>query len=407
MLFVIVHGSYGSNEGNWFPELKERLEDLGQSVLLPQFPIEDLDEVVKTGPGFVPKKQTLDNWLAFFERLKRKFGNEPLCFVGHSLGPLFILHAVQKFDLQFDSAIFVSPFLDLKTGRFEFDEINKSFYKTDKFDWETLRRLIPTSYVLYSDNDPYVPTDKPLEFAKRLDSSVIAVKRAAHMNSEVNMNEFPLVYELCKTRIPLSLYQKYIEHRKSLFAVPYTKGRTEEVIYLKNWDEAMDEGVFHFRNLQKEGFGTFYTSLGVWSDPKSTYMTECRKAARRMKNFTRVIVADTPKDLTSSRIRKQIELDLEAGIRMHVCLWTDIKKSVPYADFGIWDNEYVNTVTERRGKTEVRMSSRKKDLMAAQKWKQETLKRAFPIVRIEDLKAFVERQKTRLPELHHAKGELE
>ena len=100
-----------------------------------------------------------------------------------------------------------------------------------------------------------------LEFAEKMHSSKIKVKHAGHLNSEVNLNEFPLVYELCKSRLDLNLYQKYLAHRRELYGIDYVKP-TEEVIYL-NDSSFTDEGIFKFRNLRKGGFCTLLTSLKV------------------------------------------------------------------------------------------------------------------------------------------------
>ncbi|MBI2074793.1 MAG: alpha/beta hydrolase [Candidatus Levybacteria bacterium] len=195
MKFVIFHGAYGNPEGNWFPELKEKLEALGQQVIVPSFP--------------TPYNQNLNFWLSAFEKVKKEFKRgEKLCFIGHSLGPLFILHLIQKYNLKLDSAIFVSPFLE-KLGKPLFDKVNKTFYKND-FDFRKLKKLIPVSYTLYSNNDPYVLSKNSIDFAKKIDSSPIIVKGAGHMNSEFGFNKFPLIVELCKTRIELNSLQSKI-----------------------------------------------------------------------------------------------------------------------------------------------------------------------------------------------------
>ena len=156
MKFVLFHGAFGSSEDNWFPELKEKLGALGQEVVVPQFPVENWDETTKLGIKSLHNNQTLENWLKTFAGVYKTFiKGEKLCFVGHSLGPLFILHVVDKYNLKLDSAIFVSPFLSKLGKSWQIDLVNQSFYKTD-YDFAKLKKLIPVSYVLYSDNDPYV-----------------------------------------------------------------------------------------------------------------------------------------------------------------------------------------------------------------------------------------------------------
>ncbi len=384
MKFVIFHGSFGSPEGNWFPELKEKLEHFGQVVLIPKFPVDSWNELTNN-----PKKQlnqSLESWLKEFERIQKTFKkDEKLCLVGHSLGCLFILHVVSKYNISLDSAIFVSPFLEKLNKQWQIDLVNKTFYKTD-FDFKKLKASIPVSYVLYSDNDPYVDKKYALDFAEKTGSSVIFVKSAGHMNAEVNLNEFPLVYELCKTRLDLSLYQSYLAHRRELFSVDYTKGKTEEIVFIDP-KEIIDEGVFHFRNLKKSGFCTFYTALD-FSDPESIYMKEARKAAKRIKDLTRVFIVNDLADLEKENIRKQIKLDIESGIRVYFCMFGSVK-DLSEPDFGIWDEDYLCIVNFDKNKvTGVKLTSREKDISEALKWKEKILSKATKINSEKDIEDF-------------------
>lgn len=207
--YVIFHGSYGDAKGNWFPNLKQKLEELGQEVLIKQYPVEDWDEVKKVGKQFIPKKQTLQNWFAIFEKkILPRIKNKRLCFVGHSLGPIFILHLTEKYNIKIECGIFVMPFLQaLNTEQaWQFDVVNASFYKQD-FDFKKLKNNIPLSYVLYSDNDPYVNAKLALEFGKNLDSHSILIKNAFHINAPL-FQKNPLVLELCKTLLDPKDYLK-------------------------------------------------------------------------------------------------------------------------------------------------------------------------------------------------------
>lgn len=195
---MIFHGAFGTPEAHWFPELKQRLELLGQEVIVPQFPVDDWEEVTQAGLEEVPLNQNLKNWLEVFTGVQKELKKgEKLCFVGHSLGPLFVLHAVNKYVLKLEGAIFVAPFLEKLGKSWQIDLVNKTFYKTD-FDFAKLRKLIPVSYVLYSDNDPYVENKFSFEFAQKMGSSLILVKGAGHMNSEAGYTSFSQVFELCK-----------------------------------------------------------------------------------------------------------------------------------------------------------------------------------------------------------------
>lgn len=393
MKFVLFHGAFGSSEGNWFPELKEKLEFLGQKVIVPQFPVDSWDEITKAGSSTPPKKQSLENWLKTFEKevLTQIKKGEKLCFIGHSLGSVFILHVVDRFDLKLDSAIFVSPFMETLHLKdlWQFDHVNNTFYKTD-FDFEKLKKFIPVSYVLYSDSDPYVNKNQPLFFAKVLESSIILVKKAGHLNSEVNLNEFPLVFELCKTRLDLSLYQRYLAHRRELYTMEYVEEKPEATVKLKP-HEIMDEGVFHFHHLEREGFCTFLSWLPKW-DPEDRYYSDARKAAKRMKNFTRVLLVQELKDLQKPLLLKQLKLDINDGVKVYLCMLNDVKNKISELDFGIWDDDYLCFI--RYDKTwrmkEIVLDSRKFNLEKAAEWKKIVLSKSTRIYNIDkDLKQFI------------------
>lgn len=386
MKFIIFHGAFSNPESNWFPELKEKLEALGQQVLVPTFPVDSWGNVTKQGKNYKSKIQTLDNWLKVFDQFFKTFKKgEKICFIGHSLGPLFILHIVEKYKIKLDSAIFVSPFTK-RLDMWQFNAVNNTFYKTD-FNFKKLKKLIPISYVLFSENDPYVKTKQPQDFAQKMGSSAIQIRRAGHLNSEVNLNEFPLILEICKTRLDLSLYQKYLAHRKELYAIDYIKDKSEEVIYLPP-EEIFNEGVFKFRNLRSRGFCTLYTALDFW-DVRSKYFEEARKAANRIKNFTRVFLIEKLEDLKKPSLVEQIKLDLEAGIKVYICKIEDIKNVLSsQPDFGIWDDEYLCVVEsdEKNKVSRIRMSSVKEDIKQAKIREEEILKKATRLYSTEDFR---------------------
>lgn len=102
MQCVIIHGAFGSKDGNWFPWLKNELETLGHEVFLEQYPVDDWDDIEKKGRNNAQTKQNLTSWLQFFEtntlpHLDRK---KDIVFFGHSLSPVFIVHLVERFNLK-------------------------------------------------------------------------------------------------------------------------------------------------------------------------------------------------------------------------------------------------------------------------------------------------------------------
>lgn len=205
MQFVIIHGTFGSRDGNWFPWLDHELTKLNQRVIRPQMPVDVFENVERsmTNTGsYLHPKQNLSSWLNTFQQdILPQLQTNEVVFIGHSLAPAFLLNAIENFDLSVDCAIFVAPFIQNLDNPI-FDTINSDFY-SKPFDFEKITKKISYSYSLYSTTDPYVPTDAAHFFAEKTHSSLIEVKNAGHMGSM--LKEFPLVLELCKTRIGFNL----------------------------------------------------------------------------------------------------------------------------------------------------------------------------------------------------------
>lgn len=181
--FFIIHGTEGSPEGNWFPWLKQELEELGHTVFVPKFP--------------TPEGQNLNNWLKEFEYYMHLI-DEDTVFIGHSLGPAFILNVLEKLTLPkpIKACFLVAGFVGL-LGNKHFDNLIKTF--TDrKFDWNKIRNNCKQFYVLSSDNDPYVPPENGQELAKNLKTEITIIPNGGHLNAEFGYTKFDLLLEKIK-----------------------------------------------------------------------------------------------------------------------------------------------------------------------------------------------------------------
>lgn len=206
MKFVFFHGSFVGPEYIWWPYLKQELKKLNQEIIAPQYPVDFWKEVQLVSNFNCLKNQTLENWTNKYIQVKKDFkSSDKLCFVCHSLGPLFSLHMLDKFPLKIDCAIFIAPFFSRLNKSKLIDHVNTSFYRTE-FKFKKLQELIPESYVLYSNDDPYVDNNLSIEFAQKLHSRIVPIQNLSHMDSTIQLKKFPLLLELCKTRIPGSTY---------------------------------------------------------------------------------------------------------------------------------------------------------------------------------------------------------
>lgn len=194
MKYLIMHGSFGSPDENWFRWLEKELKKRKYQVILEQFPVDNWNKLTSLGIDNRDKYkiiQTVASWEKFFlDNIYPKLKNQEFVFIGHSLAPLFFLHLLEKYDLKVNKAIFVSPFFELedKLDIWQFYPVNKDFYKTN-FDFQLIKNKIKQSFVVYGDNDPYVPSSQPKEFAKKLKAKELVIINGGHCGSV--FTEFP------------------------------------------------------------------------------------------------------------------------------------------------------------------------------------------------------------------------
>lgn len=172
MNFLIIHGSYGNKDGNWFPWLKGELERLNHKVFLPQFPIG-------------ANKQNLENWTKKIDELNIDF-DENLIIIAHSIGPAFVLSLLEKRKCR--TCFFVSGFLTFLENK-EYDKVNKTFVNKN-FNWEKIKQNCSKFILYHGDNDPYVPLNKAKDFSKLIGVDLIVIPNGGHLNEESGYNEF-------------------------------------------------------------------------------------------------------------------------------------------------------------------------------------------------------------------------
>lgn len=201
MKYLIMHGSYGSPDENWFHWLEKELKALGHEVILEQFPVDSWDEIEKVGRENIDSYspvESLSSWEEYFvDHILPQIKNQEIGFVGHSIAPIFMLHMLAKYDIKIKTAVFVAPFFNIPDAPniWQFYPVNKTFYSYD-FDFGKIKAKIGKSYVVYGDNDPYVPATEPPLFAQKLGSELRVVPSGRHCGS--NFKEFPLIIDLVK-----------------------------------------------------------------------------------------------------------------------------------------------------------------------------------------------------------------
>ncbi len=174
MKTVILHGTKGSPDGNWFPWLKEQLETKAHDVYVPKLP--------------TPENQSKTSWCKELDAQAPIFDKDTI-LIGHSCGATYLLHILEVLKEPVAKSIFVSGFLD-ELGIPEYDELNSTFIKHD-FNWKKIRENAGEIHILHGDNDPYVPLEQAHKLSKHLKAEVNIIKDGGHLNSESGFTELP------------------------------------------------------------------------------------------------------------------------------------------------------------------------------------------------------------------------
>jgi predicted alpha/beta hydrolase family esterase len=171
---VVVHGTKGSPDGNWFPWLADELAARGVETVVPQFP--------------TPEGQTLDGWLAAFDDLPVA-ADESTVFVAHSVGPAFVCALLERPGAAARACYFVAGFTGL-LGHDEFDPLNESITDRD-VDFAAVRDACPRFRCYHGTDDPYVSTNRAAAFAANLGVEPTWVTGGGHLNEPSGYTAFP------------------------------------------------------------------------------------------------------------------------------------------------------------------------------------------------------------------------
>ena len=162
--YIIIHGSFGSKDGNWFPWLKNELEKDNKDVVIPQMPV---------GVG----NQNFENWSKVLNELKI---NENTIIIAHSIAPIFVCKYLIINKIKVKKLIFVCGFNNYLGKDKEFDADN----------FEDIKEYCNNIICYYSDNDPYVKFEVEKSFADSISNEQYVIKNGGHINAESGYTKF-------------------------------------------------------------------------------------------------------------------------------------------------------------------------------------------------------------------------
>lgn len=180
---IILHGTFGSPDGNWFRWLKKELEQRGLTVWLPQLP--------------QAEKPSLRKWQLFIKEQCPFPINEETLIIGHSSGSILALVLAQSNMEKIGAIVGVSVFHDNSLQW----EPNDQLFDV-QFDWTAIRQGVNKLIFAHSDNDPYVPLDQAKYVAINTGAEMIVIPGEGHFNLERSdeYKQFPKLLEILEQR---------------------------------------------------------------------------------------------------------------------------------------------------------------------------------------------------------------
>lgn len=192
MKFIILHGTMGSPDGNWFPWLSKELDKLGHKTVRPQLP--------------TPEGQNPENWVKAIKQAVDSMGgpgNETI-IVAHSMSPLAVCQYLETINKKIRACFFVSGFAKMPDNEIEpYKTLNKMFIDRE-VDWKKVKTNCKEIVCFAGDNDPYIPLEIEREFSKLCGAKkFIVVPGGGHLNEEFGYTQFPLLLEEIKKELNL------------------------------------------------------------------------------------------------------------------------------------------------------------------------------------------------------------
>ena len=174
----IVHGYTSSSKAEWFPWLKEKLNEIGINVIVFDMPNSNSPEVK-----------------AWDECLEKNINemNENTYFIGHSLGCITALRYLEKQsqEKRIAGIIMVSGFNCVNPRYPFFDPFIK-----DNLDTEKIKKMIKKRIVVSSPTDPYAPYKFSCELAKALEAELVTIENGGHFTGDEGFTQFPQLLDI-------------------------------------------------------------------------------------------------------------------------------------------------------------------------------------------------------------------
>jgi predicted alpha/beta hydrolase family esterase len=179
---VILHGTDGSPEENWFAWLREELKTRGYEVWLPQLP--DAHE------------PNAKKWTHFLLRNGWDFTDNLL--IGHSAGAVEVLHFLQNLsgDTHIKNAVLVGVFSQVLAEEPDWKQLKGLF--EEPFDFAKIKPKAEKFLIVHGDNDPWCDPKQAQYIAQQVAEEYIEIPGGQHFSTALDPSytKFPKLIEI-------------------------------------------------------------------------------------------------------------------------------------------------------------------------------------------------------------------
>lgn len=179
----IVHRWSGEPDTDWYPWVKAELEKRGFEVTVP----------LMKGPD----EPDIDTWVGHLADVVGEVDSETY-FIGHSIGCQTIMRFLESQEEVAGGAVFVAGWFTLENLEDKETEAVAKPWMEIPIDLKKLKKVLPTSTLIISDNDPYGAFELNKKKFAELGSEIITLKKAGHITGYNGFSELPQVVEAIK-----------------------------------------------------------------------------------------------------------------------------------------------------------------------------------------------------------------
>lgn len=189
---LILHGTAGNSNENWFPWLKGELEKLEYAVWLPDLPQADKPNPLRYN-DFLMNHPSLGKVSDEGGRKGSFFTNETI-LIGHSSGAVEILHLLPHLSVNIRAAFLVGAFKDNDFLKWE---PNSELFNVP-FNYKEMVAHCKKFVFFHSEDDPFCPLTHASYLATKTSGELVIIPHQKHFSVSTmgeKYREFPELLE--------------------------------------------------------------------------------------------------------------------------------------------------------------------------------------------------------------------